>query len=1341
MLWRAAGKGRPFNDTPAHATVHIAYDFRLQENDPMNFPDLRHVRQLQKDLWYGHSSRAAVMVGAGFSLNGEALPGTAAQFPDWRQLSRAMFDEIYPELRDEADEDKIGREKEFAQKSALRIASEYEAAFDRQRLESFIHAQIPDAGYQPGHLHQLLLQKLPWKDVFTTNYDTLLERTEVPGRAYQPVTSASGLTTASSPRIIKLHGSLHSETRLIITEEDYRTYQKSYAPFVNTVRQSLIENAFVLIGFSGEDPNFLEWTGWIRDELGVDHAPIYLVGPLSASNMQRSLLDRRGVTPIDLAPLFSGISPTRGIHAAALEWFLRSLLAARPPQLDRWPRSKGTTEAAADFEPPILPSSETEPQEIDPFGNSQGNYDEEIVMKIIDRWRFERNQYPGWLVATNEIRFSLWSRTKPWMARSLLDLVNSWPPPDRLLLYREINWRLEVSMIPLFPDLTAPIESTIRELFPEMKNKTPENPSARMKTLTHVSDAEVGEAWLEMAFALLREARENYASERWSMYWEMIGSVVEDYPQFTDQYHYEHVLWLVWNIERNQAKEALTNWSPSPHAPLAVMWKAGLLAELDELADARSLLQPALQEIRKSTLKAQGQNVGLLSLEGWCTYLLFSVEAAIDIVQWPELYEEFSERWRELEAWACNPQSLTQYFDDVLSETPPVLNRGKKTDPGFDAWGRDSTVTYHMGKDPIEAWLPAFACIRSYEKAGIPMRLPYSSAGREALRNACKWVAPFRGFWSPAILVRAGEVEELTKHGFMDRTQVAAMHPTLAKDLNKWATDALRRELSSLSPSKEIDVKSAQESLLEVLTEVLARLVFKLEVNDMEEAFSLAVELHQQPGIYSHSRLQRSCEPWFRELYEAADDRQLLAWLPELIRFPLQVGNPQTSPADFDYWPDPLKDFPFARVGPAVDNFPSLLTAINEATEWLLERARSASEAGRRKALKRLAEVYGAGLMSDEQQNTLGELLWEKMDDSGMHDLSTFSYFSYFCLPCPWGTDVVGNVKRHILSRTPIDLASNGTHGGKSLNEQRKKERMILELARASKPIVQLNGESKGMVEWSSSETKELWNAIYAEWKRTEATLEIEKTFPYLGHWVSPGSRLQGLNIFLARVVLPNMQSASEDEWNKTLTIFSDAREHGVYLTTALPYVLLHRSGEGDNVNQTILQDLSCGDEKAVEAGAKAVRHWVHLAGAVSLDHSPTAVLDELLRNVVFRRIEGIQTCLNQLTLLLIEKPDSFDFRQINLLVMSLPVWQQAIHLPLSDENNVNFPESQRPNLRARLGWLASALSIWLENKLPGQPEPAEISCVRELYTSDPLPEVRRSFRMVEIISIQFSRN
>ena len=76
----------------------------------MTFPDLPHLRQLQNDLWCWPKSRSAVMVGAGLSLNAEPLPGVTTRFPTWRQLVRAMFDELHPPQFGETSEEVLTRE-------------------------------------------------------------------------------------------------------------------------------------------------------------------------------------------------------------------------------------------------------------------------------------------------------------------------------------------------------------------------------------------------------------------------------------------------------------------------------------------------------------------------------------------------------------------------------------------------------------------------------------------------------------------------------------------------------------------------------------------------------------------------------------------------------------------------------------------------------------------------------------------------------------------------------------------------------------------------------------------------------------------------------------------------------------------------------------------------------------------------------------------------------------------------------------------------------------------------------------------------------------------------------
>lgn len=184
---------------------------------------------------------------------------------------------------------------------------------------------MPDEEYKPSKLHEMLLT-LNWTDIFTTNYDTLLERTRerVFHKRYQLVLNKDDLVYSKCPRIIKLHGSFPSTRPFVVTEEDYRRYPKESAIFVNTVQQSLIENVMCMIGFSGEDPNFLNWIGWIRDNLGESTASkIYLVGVFDIRETERKLFQSRNIVIVNMKDC-PGINS--GDHKKGIQLFFKKLL-------------------------------------------------------------------------------------------------------------------------------------------------------------------------------------------------------------------------------------------------------------------------------------------------------------------------------------------------------------------------------------------------------------------------------------------------------------------------------------------------------------------------------------------------------------------------------------------------------------------------------------------------------------------------------------------------------------------------------------------------------------------------------------------------------------------------------------------------------------------------------------------------------------------------------------------------------------------------------------------------------------------------------------------------------
>lgn len=93
------------------------------------------------------------------------------------------------------------------------------------------------------------------------------------------VKHSSELKIKRNKNIIKLHGTIRSSEddefgfdgdihkQYVIAKEDYDTYPIKHEAFTQLMRISLLQESYVLIGFSGVDPNFISWIGWVRDIL------------------------------------------------------------------------------------------------------------------------------------------------------------------------------------------------------------------------------------------------------------------------------------------------------------------------------------------------------------------------------------------------------------------------------------------------------------------------------------------------------------------------------------------------------------------------------------------------------------------------------------------------------------------------------------------------------------------------------------------------------------------------------------------------------------------------------------------------------------------------------------------------------------------------------------------------------------------------------------------------------------------------------------------------------------------------------------------------------------------
>ena len=116
----------------------------------------RYLELISRHLQEHH---AALFVGSGFSRNADKVTSDVPDIPLWDELAN-KFNE------------KLG---DYNQNDPLALAENVEIAYGRSELDRILLENIKDANYRPSSLYEKLL-RLPWSDVFTTNYDTLLER-------------------------------------------------------------------------------------------------------------------------------------------------------------------------------------------------------------------------------------------------------------------------------------------------------------------------------------------------------------------------------------------------------------------------------------------------------------------------------------------------------------------------------------------------------------------------------------------------------------------------------------------------------------------------------------------------------------------------------------------------------------------------------------------------------------------------------------------------------------------------------------------------------------------------------------------------------------------------------------------------------------------------------------------------------------------------------------------------------------------------------------------------------------------------------------------------------------
>lgn len=511
----------------------------VEENDILQkaktLADYSALVKLAEALWQQNGSYhgAAIMVGAGFSRSSAKTGDTSKSIPLWMDLSRKLAEDLDP------------NDKNLQFSDPLRLAEEYRAHFGQHALNDMIKRTINDSSWTPGRLHDSLLS-LPWTEILTTNWDTLLERAsqENHHRIYNIVSKQSDLSYSRSPRITKLHGTINTTEELIFTQDDYRRYPETHAAFVNFARQVFIENELCLLGFSGDDPNFLKWAGWVRDHLSKNARRIYLVGALNLTTAKRKYFDSINVAAIDLSDLVQEYDDPNLKHVKATELFFSILNDLKPRMPWEWSPS------AINREMPI----------------------EDFILTL----EKDRCSYPGWLVCPHSLR---------WQIKSQLSIhhinknsLSTLPQTQKEKLLYEISWRHRIAF-----------EIEHDWIYYEFLSICdPSKPCSLTK-----------KQQLEIALSTLSASRwlsnNSTSQELTTITKNIIQSNSIHWPEAINEVCYHDAIIARDNLNYTKLEELLEGISGED--PIWKMRKATLLAEVGRFKEGENLLNEAFQEL------------------------------------------------------------------------------------------------------------------------------------------------------------------------------------------------------------------------------------------------------------------------------------------------------------------------------------------------------------------------------------------------------------------------------------------------------------------------------------------------------------------------------------------------------------------------------------------------------------------------------------------------------------------------------------------------------------------------------------------------------------------------
>lgn len=890
---------------------------------------------------------AAVMVGSGFSKNASRVDKSENKFPDWPELANTFVN-------------KLGLDREDVKyANPLNLAQQVEVLYGKPYLNDLIRHTLEDESYEPGLAHKLLIQ-LPWNDVFTTNYDTLLERAFQSGttRRYRVIYNQQDLLySAGEHRIIKLHGSFPSYEPFIISEEDFRCYPSTYAPFVNTVQQSLLENTFVLLGFSGDDPNFLNWIGWIHDNLGLKNSPrIYLVSKSGETEVKTKMLASRNIDVLVLDDIVN----KEFDYNKAIEEFLKKLNDSTENNRTKtiWPGR-------------IARLFNREAQDV---------YLE--VKRIHD-------SYPGWLMAKkNSLKDLI------YIIKDICLCISNISKEDKrefeLELCEELSWFCDISGT----SIDSNIVSTLKEILSRNKERNKDIPYIRIQLL------------------VLRALR-IMGDDEWAVIYQDLSLKLKNHGIWNEEYTrlcYENAMEMLYSYNWDTLEEAVrlipTNFGYGEWN----LRKAGLLAMLGKYEDSLNLITEASEYTRKVLIKTDRSNEKTYnrfsSLENCLITLYYYVKQAFknSTGNISESYANVFDEKKKDSNRLCNSDSNSENEEsnDKIEELRETIkydlennfvweNENESYVSDFTEeyqirLSDEEVPTFYIGRisrishfnDDFEP-LTAMQFLAFRENTGIPVRIG-SVVYKKGVIGAISRIMWKRPYTASLYTILSGDKKIVEKtFSRMGLSQIT--EEKINTSVEKYVK-LFKSGMNSECIRNKTSVWDTvlQEYVLNILPEILSRLCVLCDTKHLKLIANLIVDLY----LWNEASYYTNVSVLVRNLIDSFSFEKLKETLPVFWNIDIRKADPSIK----SYFPDPFK-YIYLRFAGENEKLQLGEDQIKKFYEII---ALALNPDFKETAVSRLCYIDSLYSLDEKQEKQFRSIIWavENLDEFGLPNLGEF---------------------------------------------------------------------------------------------------------------------------------------------------------------------------------------------------------------------------------------------------------------------------------------------------------------------------------------------------------------